>query len=245
MADQDRGSDDPRLSAAARHALHDEELVAAFAAGDVDDPADAERAQSFVNRCAMCRELHDDLRQIRTAVRASGTAAQRAASTTAPRDFRLTAEDAARLRPGSPIARLGTRLGWLGLVRRGVATFGRPLGTGLATLGVAGLLIGSLTLNGSPFALMLGGAASSSSAPPGVDQTVGFPEESERSRSSAPGPTTKNDGAYGGPTAPPGRPGIPAAALLIGGSVAVLLAGIVLLIASRRAVVPISAPRGN
>src|SRR6185295_7720919 len=87
VADQDRGSDDPRLSAAARHALHDEELVAAFAAGDIDDPADADRARSFVDRCGMCRELHDDLRQIRRAVQASGTAAQRAASVAAPRDF--------------------------------------------------------------------------------------------------------------------------------------------------------------
>jgi hypothetical protein len=244
VADQDRGSDDPRLAAAARHALHDEELVAAFAAGDVDDAADTERARSFVDRCAMCRELHDDLRQIRSAVQGSGSAAQRAATMPAPRDFRLTAEDAARLRPGSPIARLGSQLGWGGRLRRGVATFGRPLGAGLATLGVAGLLIGSLTLNGSPFALMVGGAASASGAPPGVDQTVGAPGQSEHSRTSAPGPTTK-DSAYGGPTVPAGGAGLPAAGLLIGGSVAVLVAGIGLVIVSRRSAVPISARRGN
>jgi len=53
VAEQDRGSDDPRLAAVARHALHDEELVAAFAANDVDDPADVERARSFVDRCAI------------------------------------------------------------------------------------------------------------------------------------------------------------------------------------------------
>ena len=244
MADQDRGSDDPRLAAAARHALHDEELVAAFAAGDVDDPADAERARSFVDRCAMCRELNDDLRLIRSAMQGSGSAAQRAATMTAPRDFRLTVEDAARLRPGSPIARLGPQLGWGGRLRLGVATFGRPLGAGLATLGVAGLLIGSLALSGSPFALMVGGAASASSAPAGVDQTVGAPGQSERSRTSAPGPTTK-EGAYGGPSTPAGGAGLPAAGLLIGGSVAVLVAGIGLVIASRRSVVPISARRGN
>jgi hypothetical protein len=245
VADQDRGSDDPRLSAAARHALHDEELVAAFAADDIDDPADADRARSFVERCAMCRELHEDLRQIRSAVQASGSAAQRAATVAAPRDFRLTAEDAARLRPGSPVARLGTALGWRGRLSRGVATFGRPVGAGLAGLGVAGLLIGSLTLAGSAFTVIVGGAASASSAPPAVDQTVGAPEQSERSRTSAPGPTVKNDGAYGGPSAPAGGAGLPAAALLIGGSVAVLVAGIGLVIASRRAAVPISARRGN
>jgi hypothetical protein len=161
---------------------------------------------------------------------------------TAPRDFRLTAEDAARLRPGSPIARLGTRLGWRGRLRHGVATFGRPLGAGLATLGVAGLLIGSLTLSGSPFALMVGGAASASSAPAGVDQTVGAPEQSERSRTSAPGPTTK-DGGYPVPSTTAGGPG--AAALLIGGSFAALVAGIAIVIAARRSVAPISARRGN
>jgi hypothetical protein len=245
VADQDRGSDDPRLSAAARHALHDEELVAAFAAGDIDDPADADRARSFVDRCGMCRELHDDLRQIRRAVQASGTAAQRAASVAAPRDFRLTAQDAAQLRPGSPVVRVGSALGWRGRLGRGVASFGRPLGAGLATLGIAGLLIGSLTLAGSPFSVMVGGAASASSAPPAVDQTVGAPEQSERSRTSAPGPTTKNDGAYGGPSTPAGGAGVPSAALLIGGSVAVLVAGIGLVIAARRPVAPISARRGN
>lgn len=245
MADQERGSDDPRLAAAARHALHDEELVAALAAGDVDDPADAERARSFVDRCATCRELHDDLRLIRSAVQVSGTAAQRAATSAAPRDFRLTAEDAARLRPGSAVARAGALLGWRGRLRLGVATFGRPLGAGLATLGVAGLLIGSLTLSGSPFALMVGGGASASTAAPGVDQTVATPEQTERSRSSEPGSTTKDGGAYGGPTTSAGGPGLPAAALLIGGSVAVLVAGIGLVIASRRTGVPISARRGN
>jgi hypothetical protein len=239
VAEQDRGSDDPRLAAVARHALHDEELVAAFAADDVDDPADVERARSFVDRCAMCRELHDDLRQIRSATQGSGSAAQRAATMTAPRDFRLTLEDAARLRPGSPIARLSSQLGWGGRLRLGVATFGRPLGAGLATLGVAGLLIGSLALSGSPFALMVGGAASG--PPPGVDQTVGAPEQSEHARTGAPGPTTKDGGTSG----PAGGPGLPVAGLLIGGSVAVLVAGIGLVIASRRSAVPISARRGN
>ena len=242
MAEQDRGSDDPRLSAAARHALHDEELVAAYAAGDVDDAADAERAKSFVDRCAMCRELDDDLRQIRSAIQASGTAAQRAATIAAPRDFRLTAEDAARLRPGFPVARLGARLGWRSRLRLGVATFGRPLGAGLATLGVAGLLIGSLTLGGSPFALM-GGAASASGAPT-VEQTGQGPEVTDRSSTTAPGATIKDGGSYGGPSTPTSGPGWPAAALLLGGS-ALLVVGVGLVIASRRTFEPISTRRGN
>jgi hypothetical protein len=244
VAEQDRGSDDPRLAAAARHALHDEELVAAFAGDDVGDAADAERARSFVDRCAMCRELHDDLRQIRTAVQASGTAAQRAATIAAPRDFRLTAEDAARLRPEFPVARIGARLGWRSRLSLGVATFGRPLGTGLATLGVAGLLIGSLTLAGSPFAL-LGGAPASASGAPTMEQTGQGPGVTDLSRTTAPGSTIKDGSTYGGPSTPTSGPAWPAAALLLSGSAALLVVGVALVLASRRASEPISARRGN
>lgn len=242
MAEQDRGSDDPRLAAVARHALHDEELVAAFAAGDVEDAADGERARSFVDRCAMCRELHDDLRQIRSAMQASGTAAQRAATISAPRDFRLTAEDAAGLRPGSPVARIGARLGWRSRLSLGVATFGRPLGAGLATLGVAGLLIGSLSLSGSPFALM-GGAGAATSGAPTTEQTGQGPEVTDRSSTTAPGSTIKDGGPYGGPSTPT-APGGPATALILGGT-ALLVVGVGLVIASRRSFEPISARRGN
>ena len=55
MAEQDRGSDDPQLAAIARHALHDEELIVAFAAGDVEDRADAERARALVERMDLFR----------------------------------------------------------------------------------------------------------------------------------------------------------------------------------------------
>src|SRR6185503_3286966 len=128
VAEQDRGSDDPQLAAIARHALHDEELIVAFAAGDVEDRADAERARALVERCAKCHELQRDVSAIRAAMQVSGTAAQRAQTRRAPRDFRLTAEDAARLRPGSPVTRLAVRLGWRDRVNLGLAAFGRPVG---------------------------------------------------------------------------------------------------------------------
>ena len=241
MADQERGSDDPRLAAAARHALHDEELIAALAAGDIEDSAEAERARAIVERCVMCRELHDELLVIRSAIQASGSAAQRAATRPAPRDFRLTVEDVARLRPGSPVARLGARLGWRGRLSLGIAAFGRPLGAGLATLGVAGMLIGSLVLSGSPMALMAGAGASNAPAAEGTASAAGA---SARASATEPGETTKDSG-FGGTETPTAGSSLGAAVLLVGGSAALLVIGVGLVIASRRPPEPISAGRGN
>ena len=243
MAEQDRGSDDPQLAAIARHALHDEELIAAFAAGDVEDRGEAEKARSLVERCAFCRDLHRDLGVIRAVLQASGTAAQRAETRAAPRDFRLTAADAARLRPGSPIVRAATRLGWRARVGLGVAAFGRPLGATLATLGVAGLLIGSLTLGGSPLASM--GGAPAATAAPALDGGGAAPEASTGGLSYGPASSTRNGAAEGGPSSGGGGGGLSAQAVLFGGSIALLAAGIVLILASRRTLGSISAPRGN
>ena len=241
MADQDRGSDDPRLAAIARHALHDEELVTAFAAGDVEDPADLERARAFVERCSMCHDLQRDLVAIRAVTRASGTAAQRAQTHAAPRDFRLSAEDAARLRPGSPAARLGVRPGWRARLSAGVAAFGRPVGAAMATFGVAGLLVGSLALGGVPLASM-GGAAASTAAPAGVDAASEVPEASLYRGSYGPLETAKDVGISGGQS---GGGGTASPLLLFGGSIALLVVGIGLIVVARRDVGPISAQRGN
>lgn len=126
---------DPALSAAGRHALHDEELIAAYAVdGDAaDDPA---RARALIERCTTCRDLHADLVAIGGTIRAQATA--RAGS--APRDYRLTASDAVRLRGGSTLQR------WAALFLDGLATFGRPVGASLATLGIVGVMVGALTL---------------------------------------------------------------------------------------------------
>jgi hypothetical protein len=111
------------------HAEHDLLLVAAV----VDrDPTAADRlaAERQIANCSSCGELATDLRAI-----ALATAALPAAERT--RDFTLRPEDAARLQRG----------GW----RRIAAAFGaarlevlRPLGAGLATLGLAGLLLATL-----------------------------------------------------------------------------------------------------
>jgi len=96
------GQTDPALGAAARHALHDEELVAAYAAGalEAEDPEDVARARSLVERCSVCHDLHADLLAIASAHRA--TAAMVLA---ASRDYRLSEDDAERLRPGVALVR--------------------------------------------------------------------------------------------------------------------------------------------
>lgn len=154
--------DDPALIAAARHALHDEELIAAFAV-DGETAEDAARAKGLIERCPTCRDLYADLLAIGATIHAAGTTAAVAESRRAPRDFRLTPMDAARLRPGNAVQRAAARL------FAGAAMFGRPVGASLATLGLVGLVVGTMTLGQltgaaspqSEGATMAGAAASS------------------------------------------------------------------------------------
>ncbi len=127
------------------HATHELELVAAYASGDATG-SELETAMSLVAACPECAALHRDLRAIAAALPELPVAVRR-------RDFRLTEDQAAALRPA----------GW----RRFVAvlagprfSFAAPLGTGLATIGIAVLVVsGSL---GLPFAA--GGAATAERA---------------------------------------------------------------------------------
>ncbi len=122
---------------------HDEALIARLAADDLTaGSADDRLARSWVTDCPACAELLGDLRAI-----VAATSALPAPRRT--RDFRLTEADASRLRSR----------GWRGLVARfgtpGMA-FTRPLAAGLATLGIAGLLLASLPSG------LLGSASSTS-----------------------------------------------------------------------------------
>jgi hypothetical protein len=103
------------------HVAHDELLIAAHVAGDTD-VADAERAEALLATCAECAELAGDLRAIAAALPSAGVAPR-------PRDFRL---------PGSTATRRRRSLDglWRAL---------RPAGAGLATLGIAGLLLAGMT----------------------------------------------------------------------------------------------------
>ena len=147
---------DPRSrTPSADHAAHDLALVAEAA----DRGGRLPGAQAA---CPDCLALHADLVLIAAALPDSAVPAR-------PRDFTLTADDAARLRPA----------GW----RRWFATLGtsrdavsRPLAIGLTTLGLAGLLVATI-----PGALPGGSATSAGPAAVTVAPLAG---ESEPAASS-------------------------------------------------------------
>jgi hypothetical protein len=118
-------------TAAAAHAGHDELLIARLYGNDVDDRERA-RALELVAGCDECAALFADLGAIAKATAALPVPAR-------PRDFALTEEDAARLRPRRRgLARL------LGAGRR------RSFGGALAALGFSGLVLtGALSMFGT------------------------------------------------------------------------------------------------
>ena len=111
-----------------QHPDHDLELIAAYAAGDATGP-ELERATALVATCEDCAALHHDLRSIAAAMPAMPAPAR-------TRDFRLTPEQAAELRPK------GLR-GLLATLSGPRFSFATPVGTGLAALGIVGVLVAS------------------------------------------------------------------------------------------------------
>ncbi len=109
------------------HATHDLQLIAAHAVGDAAG-ADLATAMALVAGCPVCAALHHDLRVIAAAL-------PELPAPVRPRSFTLTPEQAAALRPS----------GWrrfAGILAGPRFRFAAPFGTGLATLGLAGLLLG-------------------------------------------------------------------------------------------------------
>jgi hypothetical protein len=206
------------------HERHDLELVARAAAGDLAS-GEAIADRDLLAWCHSCASLTADLRAIASATRQLPTAAARSAVLPAPRDFRLTAADAAHLRPG----------GLNGLVRRlgGGRGFGSPargLGGALATLGLVGLLV-SVAIPG------LGGtggaiAGADGQHEDGASKTSAsavaamFPTASDAYALSATGEPSREiggatDTAVGSPVSQ---------ALVVGASIGVLVTGIGLII---------------
>lgn len=147
------------------HADHDPLLVAAHAAGDLDGRI-REDANHLVATCAECATLLADLRAV-------AAATQSLPPPVRSRDFRLSEQDAARLRRRS----WRTLLAPLAGPRFAVA---RPLGAAFTTLGLAGLMLAAL-----PGALTFGGAATL----PGSSETP--------SAAHAPAPTSLMEPMYG------------------------------------------------
>ncbi len=162
------------------HQDHDSLLIAAHAAGDLAGP-DKARAMALLETCEPCATIHADLVAIAAATRSLPPLA------TAPRDFRLSPEQAASLRRGNW---LRTILAPLSGARSGA----RPIAAALTTLGVAGLLVASL-LPG-----MIGAGASS--APQRETGKAGQAVDAvaTAARAAAPGATAAvgPDAAFGG-----------------------------------------------
>lgn len=132
------------------HADHDPLAIAAYAAGDATGP-ELDDALALVAACTDCAALHHDLRAIAAALPDLPAPARN-------RDFRLTPEQAASLRPA----------GWRRLLAPFAGprfAFAGPVGAGLATLGLAGILAaGSFGVPLAATAPADGGAAAASDA---------------------------------------------------------------------------------
>jgi hypothetical protein len=126
------------------HATHDAALITALADRSID-LAERRRAEMLVASCADCSALHADVQAISDAVRTMATPARSV-------DYRLTEDDAGRLRRGGWRRLLGGLGG-----SRDVVT--RPLAIGLTTLGLVGVLV-----TGAPSVLLVGSAASAPEA---------------------------------------------------------------------------------
>jgi hypothetical protein len=174
---------------ATSHDDHDAMLVAALAAGDVAG-TDRDQAIALIDGCSDCASLHDDL-----------VAIARATSTLPPpiampnRDFRISPQQAAALRPR----------GWRRLLPSGLAgsAFARPLGVGLATFGLIGLLVTNV-----PIGIGLGGAAS---APAPYSAGGGGAAAPMTADSNAPASVGTDTMAEGAAASAPSAVGYPAA----------------------------------
>jgi hypothetical protein len=164
---------DPRL-----HATHDPELVAAYAAGDATG-SDLAAAEGLVAGCADCATLHRDLRAIMAAL-------PRVPAPVRRRDFRLTPEQAAAIRPPSRFDRI------LGPLAGARFAFAGPAGAGLAALGLAGILL-SGGLNVQPPSSAAGGNAAAGPESGAVTSLAGAKDAGSAAPSMAFGPTGPAD----------------------------------------------------
>ena len=176
------------------HQDHDVLLIAAHAADDLAG-TERQRAETLLATCGDCKALHRDLLAIAGATRSLPAVAS------APRDFRISPEQAARLR----------RRSWL---RTALAPFARagsaarPMAAAFTSLGVAGLLVATLLPAGLG---ALGGSAASAPerdlAQPGAvaSAAAGAPAPAATSAPAPAAPSSAPDvrPVAGGPTIAP------------------------------------------
>jgi hypothetical protein len=186
----------PHVPDITTHAAHDPELIAAYAAGDATGP-ELDAALTLVAGCAECAALHHDLRLIAAALPGLPAPVR-------PRDFRLSAEQAAALRPR----------GWRALAATFAGPgfgFAAPLGTALATLGLVGLLVSGpglpfLASGGTTAGTVEYAAGSAASAGPGPMLLPGEAPAASPALSAAPSAAPSSDLAGGGAVNADGQP---------------------------------------
>jgi hypothetical protein len=138
MADVPRNVNSPAPIPAA-HAHHDRVLVSRYAAGDGYE-GEGDLARQLVERCAECASLASDIRALSTALAASHAPRR-------PRDFRLDAQQAERLR-GNTLQRLLRRIAAPGLAPV------RPLAGVALSIGLAMAVVGAALPTTQPATLM-------------------------------------------------------------------------------------------
>jgi hypothetical protein len=192
-------------NAAADHATHDELLIARLYGDDVDDRERA-RALELVAGCDECSALYADLGAI-------AEATTRLSAQPRPRDFALTEEDAARLRP-----RRRGRARLLAIGRR------RSFGGALVALGFSGLVLTSalsmlgtaptlMSSNGRYTAAPAVGAASSNAYSQGgvaIPEPAATPAPNKAIASAAPTATGIPGGEVASSSAAPSMPALAA-----------------------------------
>jgi hypothetical protein len=164
----------------APHRVHDLLLVTAFAAGDVT-PTERLQGEALIAACPACAALVADVRAIERAMAALPADPR-------PRDFRLTPADAQRLRPH-------TLRGRFRVIARPRLERAYPIATGLTALGIAGLLVASLSFGPGGAVSMPGGA--------GAGDTRAAPMQLEATDAGATAPA-ENDVTGAGPAGTPG-----------------------------------------
>jgi hypothetical protein len=175
------------LSTPSEHSRHDQVLMARLAGDDLD-PSERSTAEALRSACAECRQLHDDLRILIQATTALPVPRRH-------RDFRLSEEQAARLR-GSWLDRVMERLAAPSL---GVL---QPLAGAAMALGLT-----LLVLNALPFSQGSAGSAASPLAAPapraemgGASAAAATPEVATRSDGNMDTAASPDLGAVTSPT---------------------------------------------
>lgn len=202
------------------HDTHDLELIAGLAAGDLTG-SEAMRAGELAASCPDCAEIVGDLRAIVAATRVIPSAFD-PGTMPAPRDFRLTPADAARL----------GRRSWFGLGGASASrSWMRRAGVGLATFGLVGILVSAIPLG---FLGAAGAAPSLAGADQGFNAASAAPQPRGPEATSAPVKSSgaqERDLATSESTAPPSEPLV--GPVTIVGAVS-LMGGLALILASRR-----------